>query len=65
MPKIRIGDSHVMLADELPDMGMLGPLKRGGPTASLMIYLPDVDAAFARAVEAGAKEESGRSADQF
>ena len=62
--EIKIGDSHVMLADEFPDMGLLGPLKRGGATASLMIYLPDVDAAFAQALSAGAKEERP-PADQF
>ena len=54
--EILIGDSHVMLADEFPERGHLGPRTRGGPTASLMIYLPDVDAAFARAIGAGATE---------
>lgn len=62
--EIKIGDSHVMLADEFPDMGHLGPTSRGGPTSSLMIYLGDVDVAFARAIEAGAKEERP-PADQF
>lgn len=54
--EIKIGDSFVMLADEFPDMGHLGPRSRGGPTASLMLYLPDVDAAFAKAIAAGAIE---------
>jgi PhnB protein len=62
--EILIGDSHVMLADEVPDMGFLAPSKRGGATASLMIYVEDVDAAFARAIEAGATEERA-PADQF
>ncbi|HEV2867022.1 MAG TPA: VOC family protein [Allosphingosinicella sp.] len=62
--EILIGDSHVMLADEFPDMGFLGPLKRGGTTASLMIYVEDVDGAFAQALAAGAKEERP-PADQF
>ena len=62
--EIRIQGSHVMLADEFPEMGFLGPLKRGGATASLMIYLPEVDSAFARALAAGAKEERA-PADQF
>ena len=52
--EIRIGDSHVMLSDEWPDMGFLGPKARGGATSSLMIYLENVDAAFERAVAAGA-----------
>ena len=62
--EIRIAGSHVMLADEFPEMGFLGPLKRGGATASLMIYVPDVDAAYATAIAAGAKEERP-PADQF
>lgn len=62
--EILVEGSHVMLADEFPEMGFLGPLKRGGATASLMIYLADVDAAFARAMAAGAKEERP-PADQF
>ena len=52
--EIRIGDSFVMLSDEWPDHGKLGPKTRGGATSSLMIYLEDADAAFQRAVAAGA-----------
>ena len=52
--EIRIGDSIVMISDEWPDQGMLGPKARGGATGLLMIYVEDVDAAFARAIEAGA-----------
>ena len=55
--EIRIGDSHVMLADEFPDMGFLSPKTRGGATSSLLIYLADVDAAFERAVAAGCTAE--------
>ena len=55
--EVKIGDSHVMLSDEWPDMDLLGPNRRGGATASLMIYLPDVDAAFERALAAGARQE--------
>ena len=62
--EIRIGDSHVMLADENPDQGHLGPISRGGATGSLMIYLPDVDAVFARAVAAGATAQQAPT-DQF
>ena len=53
--EIRIGDSMIMLSDEWPEHGMLGPAARGGPTGFLMIYVEDVDAAFARAVAAGAQ----------
>lgn len=55
--EIMIGDSHVMLSDEWPDMNLLGPKRRGGATASLMVYVDDVDASFARAVKAGATVE--------
>jgi len=55
--EIRIGDSFVMLADEFPDMGHLGPKARGGTTVSLMIYVEDVDRAFKQAIEAGGKAE--------
>jgi PhnB protein len=51
--EIKIGDSHVMLSDEFPDMDVLGPKARGGATSSLVVYLPDVDAAFDRAVREG------------
>ena len=54
--EIKIGDSFVMLADEFPDMGHLGPKARGGTTVSLLIYVEDVDSAFKQAIEAGAKE---------
>lgn len=62
--EIKIGDSFVMLSDEWPDMNLRGPKSRGGPTASLMIYLPDVDQVFARAISEGASEEKP-VADQF
>jgi len=51
---IMIGDSHVMLADEFPDMEKLSPKSRGGATSSLMVYVEDVDAAYEKAVAAGA-----------
>ena len=54
--EIKIGDSVVMLADELPEMEHLGPKSRGGSPVSLLIYLPNVDASFERAIKAGAKE---------
>jgi PhnB protein len=62
--EIRIGDSIVMLSDEWPDFGKLGPKARGGATSSLMIYTEDVDAAYARALAAGATEERPPE-DQF
>ena len=55
--EIRIGDSVIMLADEFPDRGYLSPLARGGATSSLLLYVEDVDASFARAIAAGATEK--------
>ena len=53
--EIRIGDSMVMLSDEFPGMGPRSPQALGGTTASIFLYVPDVEAAFKRAVDAGAK----------
>ena len=51
--ELLIGDSVVMLGDEMPDCGFLSPLSIGGCPFTLCIYVPDVDAAFARALAAG------------
>lgn len=53
--EVKIGDSNVMLSDEFPDMGVVGPKTLGGVASTLMIYTEDCDAAIARAVAAGAK----------
>ena len=53
--ELKIGDSHVMLADESPDMGFLGPQSRGGTTVQLHLYVRDVDATCEKAVAAGGK----------
>jgi PhnB protein len=52
--EILIGDSHVMLADEMAPHK--GPRSLGGTPVSLMIYTDDVDAMFGRAIAAGGKE---------
>jgi PhnB protein len=52
--ELEIGDSLVMLADEAPDMGYVGPKSAGGTPVSLMVYDVDVDARVAQAVAAGA-----------
>ncbi len=53
--EMRIGDSMVMLADEMPEEGYSSPHLLNGTTVSFMVYVADVDAAFQRAVDAGAK----------
>src|SRR5688572_29611343 len=45
--EFRIGDSVVMLGDELPSMSTSrAPTTLGGATGSLFLYVADVDAAF-------------------
>ena len=62
--EVKIGDSHVMLADENPEEGFVGPQTLGGAGVSLMLYVQEVDATFARAVAAGATVRRP-VADQF
>ena len=54
--EIRIGDSHLMLADEHPEMDFLGPQRRGGTCVTMHLYVADAETVFARAIAAGAKE---------
>jgi uncharacterized glyoxalase superfamily protein PhnB len=51
--ELRVGDSIVMLGEEAPERGALSPQTIGGSPVSLMVYLKDVDASFARAAQAG------------
>jgi PhnB protein len=52
---LRIGDSVVMLTDEAPSCGALGPRALKGSPVTIHIYTDDVDAFVERAVSAGAK----------
>jgi PhnB protein len=53
--ELKIGDSIIFLCDEFPDMACRSPESLGGMTAMLHLYVPDVDAAFQRAINAGAQ----------
>jgi PhnB protein len=54
--ELRIGDSMLMLCDEFPQPGAgRSPESLGGTTSAVFLYVPDVDAAFKRAIDAGAK----------
>jgi PhnB protein len=55
--EILIGNSVVMLGDEMPAMGATAPETIGGTASGLFMYLPDVDKAYAKAIAAGAKAE--------
>jgi PhnB protein len=76
--EIRIGDSVVMITEEAADGGPAGAADDSGRpvTAIMATYWPDVDAAWARAVEAGGEvihplddhfygERGGRLGDPF
>ncbi|WP_072393751.1 VOC family protein [Hyphomicrobium sp. CS1GBMeth3] len=51
---VRIGDSLVMLVDEAPDWGSLGPKALKGTPVTIHLNVPDVDSFVERAVTAGA-----------
>jgi len=53
--EIKVGDSKVMLADESEQMNFLGPQAHGGTPVHIHVYVKDVDATVAKAVELGAK----------
>jgi uncharacterized glyoxalase superfamily protein PhnB len=54
--ELEINGSVVMLADEFPDIGHHSPTSLGGASAGFVVYVPDVDAALARALAAGATQ---------
>jgi PhnB protein len=61
---IRIGDSAVMLVDEMPDCGVLAPNSLKGSPVTIHLYVEDADALVERAVKAGARVTMP-VADQF
>jgi len=61
---VKIGDSTVMLVDEMPEWGALGPKALKGSPVTIHLYVDDVDSVVARAVKAGAKVTM-EVADQF
>ncbi len=54
--ELAFGDSLVMLADEYPDFGAVGPGTIGGSPVKLHLDVDDADAAFARAILHGGTE---------
>lgn len=53
--EIEIGPAKLMLSDEYPESGIRGPRTLGGTSFSIHLHVSDVDAAFERAVAAGAE----------
>jgi PhnB protein len=61
--EMQIGDSHIMMADESPQMDAYAVKHYGGSPISLMFYTEDCDAMHAKALAAGA-ESVREPADQ-
>ncbi len=62
--QLRVGDSIVFMNDEMPGMGRSAPTPENPVPVTMWLYVPDCDAAFRRAVQAGAKETM-KPADMF
>jgi len=56
--ELELGSSLIMLADEHPDMGVLGPKSIGGTPVTISVYVEDVDSVHQAALDAGATEVS-------
>ena len=52
---VRIGDSVVMLNEEMPEWGAFGPKSLKGSAVTIHLYVENADAVFEQAVAAGAK----------
>jgi PhnB protein len=62
--ELKFGDSFVMLADEFPEMDIVGPKTLGNSPVGLLLYVDDVDKTVDRAVANGATIKKP-VADQF
>ena len=62
--EITIGNSTVMIGEENEQWGMKSAESMGGSPVSIMLYVPDCDATFKQAIEAGCTELSPVE-DQF
>ncbi len=54
--ELKIGDSHIMLADGCADGHFKSPKAYGGSPMSIMLYVTDVDEVFKKALANGATE---------
>ena len=52
---VKIGDSMVMLVDQMPDWGCLGPAALKGASVTIHLQVENADDLFKQAVDAGAK----------
>jgi uncharacterized glyoxalase superfamily protein PhnB len=63
--ELQIGDSRFFLNDAFPGMGAEPPSADRPCPMSVMLYVPDVDATWKKAIQAGGKEQMGGLMDQF
>jgi len=64
--ELQIGDSRLMLAEEMPEWGNKSPQSVGGTPVAVHLYVEDVDSVFKKALDAGAKVDRGMEPkDQF
>ena len=54
---LKIGESTLYLADEFPEMNIIGPIGRGGTSVAVVINVADADETYAHALAAGATAE--------
>ena len=54
--ELSLGGSMIMVSDEYPEMGVVGPRTLGGTPTSMNVYVEDADATHAAALAAGATE---------
>ena len=62
--ELKIGDSVFMLADEFPEMKIVGPATLGNTSVGLLLHVENADAVFDKAVALGARVKKPM-ADQF
>ena len=55
--ELQIGDSLIMISDEMPGSSCRSPQSLGGTTVNTFLYVPNVDVLFNQAVSAGSKAE--------
>lgn len=55
--ELAIGDSVVMLSDQMPEWGAVGPKLVGGTPVTMGVYVEDVDGTYAKAIDLGATPE--------
>jgi hypothetical protein len=57
--ELELGDSLVMLSDPFPQSSVRAPKELGGASATVFMYVEDVDAVVKQAVDAGATCDDG------